>query len=66
MEVANIQVAALSFQAWGKLASRNAASSLFLGRGIFSEDGALWKHSRDLIKPLVARLFSGLTTTKHL
>ena len=56
MEAANIQqAAALSFQDWGKLSSRNASSSPFLGRGIFSEDGAFWKHSRDLIKPTFAR-----------
>ncbi len=56
MEAANIQqVAALSFQDWGKSSSRNAAVSPFLGRGIFSEDGAFWKHSRNLIKPLFAR-----------
>ena len=56
MEAANIQqVTALSFRDWGKSSSRNASSSLFLGRGIFSEDGAAWKSSRDLIKPLFAR-----------
>ena len=55
MESANIQqVAALSFQEWGK-PSRDASSFLFLGRGIFSEDGVFWKHSRNLIKPLFAR-----------
>ena len=56
MEAANIQqVTALSFQDWGKSSSRNASSSPFLGRGIFSEDGVFWKHSRNLIKPLFAR-----------
>lgn len=56
MEAANIQqVAALSFQDWGKSSARNASSSPFLGRGIFSEDGAFWRHSRDLIKPTFAR-----------
>lgn len=56
MEAANIQqVAALSFRDWGKSSSRDASASLFLGRGIFSENGALWKYSRDLIKPLFAR-----------
>lgn len=56
MQSANIQqVAALSFRDWGKSSSRNASASPFLGRGIFSEDGAFWKHSRDLIKPLFAR-----------
>ena len=56
MEAANIQqVAALSFDEWGRSASSNALSSPFLGRGIFTEDGVFWKHSRDLIKPLFAR-----------
>ena len=56
MEAANIQqAAALSFQDWGKSSSRSAITSPFLGRGIFSEDGAFWRHSRDLIKPTFAR-----------
>ena len=56
MEAANIQqAAALSFQDWGKSSSRNAITSPFLGRGIFSEDGAFWRSSRDLIKPTFAR-----------
>ena len=56
MEPANFQqVASLSFQDYGKLAMRNKALSPFLGNGIFSQDGALWKHSRDLIKPLFTR-----------
>ena len=56
MEAVNIQEAtALSFRDWGKSSLRNASTSPFLGKGIFSEDGALWKQSRDLIKPLFAR-----------
>ena len=56
MEAANFQqVAALSFQDYGKLATRNKALSPLLGDGIFSQDGASWKHSRDLIKPLFTR-----------
>ena len=56
MEAANIQqVAALSFQDWGKVSARNISSSPFLGRGIFTSDGAFWKHSRDLIKPTFTR-----------
>ena len=57
MEAANIQqAAALSFKDWGKVSSRITSSSPFFGRGIFSEDGAFWKHSRDLIKPTFARV----------
>ena len=56
MEAANIQQAtALSFHDWGKSPSRNASSFPFLGRGIFSEDGAFWKYSRDMVKPTFAR-----------
>ena len=56
MEPENFQqVASLSFQDYGKLAMRNKALSPFLGNGIFSQDGALWKHSRDLIKRLFTR-----------
>ncbi|CAF9936885.1 MAG: hypothetical protein ALECFALPRED_006997 [Alectoria fallacina] len=56
MEPENFQqVASLSFQDYGKLAMRNKALSPFLGNGIFSQDGASWKHSRDLIKPLFTR-----------
>lgn len=46
------QVASLSFQDYGKLAMRNKALLPLLGNGIFSQDGASWKHSRYLIKPL--------------
>ncbi|CAD6593970.1 MAG: hypothetical protein ASARMPREDX12_007883 [Alectoria sarmentosa] len=56
MEPTNFQqVASISFQDYGKLAMRNKALSPFLGNGIFSQDGASWKHSRDLIKPLFTR-----------
>ena len=56
MEAANIQqVASTSFQDWGKVASRSSSASAVLGKGIFSEDGVFWKHSRDLIKPTFAR-----------
>lgn len=56
MEAANIQqVASNSFQDWGKVSSRSSSASPVLGRGIFSEDGVFWKHSRDLIKPTFAR-----------
>lgn len=56
IEAANFQqVATLSFQHYGKLAMRNKALAPFLGNGIFSQDGAPWKHSRDIIKPLFTR-----------
>ena len=56
IEAANIQhVASTLFQDWGKVPSRNHSASPVLGRGVFSEDGVFWKHSRDLIKPTFAR-----------
>ena len=56
MEAANIrQVTAFSFQEWGKVLSRTSFASPFLGNGIFSADGAVWKHSRELVKPIFAR-----------
>ena len=58
MEVANIQqVAATSFQDWGvgPLRQGSFSSSPFIERGVFSHDGAVWKHSRDLIKPTFSR-----------
>ncbi|MCJ1360323.1 MAG: hypothetical protein MMC33_010328 [Icmadophila ericetorum] len=45
----------MSFQDYGKLALRNKALSPLLGSGIFSQDGAEWKHARDHIKPLFTR-----------
>ena len=49
MEASNIQqAAALSFQDWGKVPPRSKSSNPFVGRGIFSEDGACWKNYRDL------------------
>ncbi|MCJ1401880.1 hypothetical protein MMC11_005097 [Xylographa trunciseda] len=56
MEPANVQqVAVLSWQDWGKVASRTAASAPVLGNGIFSQDGAAWRRSRELIKPTFSR-----------
>ena len=57
MEWENIQrVAVYSFQDWGKDSSRNTASTPVFGDGIFTQDGAAWKHSREMIKPLFSRL----------
>lgn len=56
IEPANIQqVAILSWQDWGKVASRNTSSAPVLGNGIFSQDGAAWKRSRELIRPTFLR-----------
>lgn len=54
MEVRNIQeMAALSFHDYEK--PNRAIFNPFLGHGIMSQDGAEWKHSRDLIKPIFSR-----------
>ena len=58
MERDNIQrVAVYSFQDWGKASSRdrNNAFAPVFGDGIFTQDGAAWKHSREMIKPLFTR-----------
>ena len=58
MERDNIQrVAVYSFQDWGKASSRNRniAFAPVFGDGIFTQDGAAWKHSREMIKPLFTR-----------
>ena len=56
IEPENIQKVAIdAFEDWGKVDSRNSASSPVLGSGIFSQDGLAWKHSRELIKPTFAR-----------
>ena len=58
MERDNIQrVAVYSFQDWGKSSSRNRNNAFtpVFGEGIFTQDGAAWKHSREMIKPLFAR-----------
>ena len=57
MEATNIrQIAALSFGDWGVGPTRGKAGEPFLGRGVFSYDGTIWKQSRELIKPTFARL----------
>ena len=58
MELENIQrVAVYSFQDWGKSSSRNRNNAFtpVFGEGIFTQDGAAWKHSREMIKPLFTR-----------
>jgi hypothetical protein len=54
MEAINIQqVAALGFQDYAKASQKDFAP--FLGKGIFSQEAAAWRHSRDLIKPIFSR-----------
>jgi cytochrome P450 monooxygenase len=54
-EPANVQqVAALSFEDYGKDPERLKAQSPFFGPSIFS-DGPIWKHARAMVKPIFAR-----------
>ena len=57
MEAANLQhVAATSAKDFGRIVeSRKNLSAPLMGTGILSSEGALWKRSRDLIKPIFAR-----------
>ena len=52
----NIQaVAATSFEDFGVGPRRGNVGAPFLDRGVFTEDGEFWKHSRSLIRPTFNR-----------
>jgi cytochrome P450 len=54
MEAVNIQhVTTTGFQNFAKISQKGFTP--FLGKGIFSQEGAAWRHSRDLIKPIFTR-----------
>lgn len=54
MEARNVQqVTALGFHDYAKATLVN--STPMFGKGILSEEGAVWKHSRGLVKPTFAR-----------
>jgi cytochrome P450 len=54
MEMQNIQhVASTAFQDYGKSLIR--ANERFTGKGIFSQEGIEWRHSRDIVKPTFSR-----------
>jgi cytochrome P450 len=54
MEARNFQqVTALGFKDYGK--ANLVSSARMFGKGILTQDGAVWKHSRDLVKPTFAR-----------
>ena len=56
IEPKNLQsVFATDFSSWGVQPMRLFAFEPFVGRGIMCSDGALWEHSRSLIKPTFAR-----------
>ena len=52
----NIQAVCTSaFEDWGVGPMRGTIGAPFLGRGIFTDDGSYWKHSRALIRPTFSR-----------
>ncbi|KAF7889890.1 uncharacterized protein EAF02_002305 [Botrytis sinoallii] len=52
----NIQaICTSSFNDWGVGPMRGTIGIPFLGRGIFTEDGEFWKHSRSLVRPTFSR-----------
>lgn len=54
MEARNIQqVTALGFHDWAK--ANLISSAPMFGKGILFQDGAAWKHSRDIVKPTFSR-----------
>ena len=56
MEVSNIQaVLSQLFDRFGVAPLRLNTGSPFIGKGVFTTDGADWQHSRELIKPIFAR-----------
>ena len=55
-EPENIQaVAATKFDDFGVGPRRGNIGAPFLDRGVFTEDGDFWKHSRALIRPTFSR-----------
>ena len=56
MDAVNHQyIHALGFEDFGKPNQRMKISAPILGNGIFAAEGAHWKHSRSIIKPIFAR-----------
>ncbi|KAF7861562.1 hypothetical protein EAF04_008124 [Stromatinia cepivora] len=52
----NIQaICTTAFNDWGVGPVRGTIGLPFLGRGIFTEDGDFWKHSRSLVRPTFSR-----------
>ena len=48
-------IQALNFREWGLGKRRIVDFGPFLGRGIFTTDGAEWQHSRDMLRPNFVR-----------
>jgi cytochrome P450 len=56
MDAVNHQyIHALGFEGFGKPNQRMKIAAPILGNGIFVAEGAHWKHSRSIIKPIFAR-----------
>ena len=54
---------ALNFKDWSLGSRRTDAFIPFLGRGIFTTDGAAWQHSREMLRPNFTRSQVGDLTT---
>ena len=56
MDVANVQqVLAHSFDDWGKSPVMAKGAAPLTGYAVFTTNGAVWKHAREVIKPSFAR-----------
>ncbi|CZT21029.1 related to n-alkane-inducible cytochrome P450 [Ramularia collo-cygni] len=60
-------IQAIDHAKWGLPANRKAAIAPLFGKGIFTNDGAAWQHSRDMLRPNFVRSQVGdvLTFEKH-
>ena len=56
-------ILALNFKDWSLGDRRTTAMIPFLGRGIFTTDGAAWHHSREMLRPNFTRSQVGDLTT---
>ena len=48
-------ILSLDFKSWSIGTERKKNLTPFLGKGIFTTDGAAWEHSRDMLRPTFAR-----------
>lgn len=55
MELENIQTVVTSIDNFGMGTMRQGVGAQFVGFGVVTTDGAVWEHSRALIKPIFAR-----------
>ncbi len=56
---------AINFNDWSYTKNRKNALVPFLGYGIFTTDGAAWRHSRELLRPNFSRNQVGISPAHH-